>query len=152
MGSKDKKKVVKNPTVSIVTITQLKRFPCLEILKDMIKAQTYQNIIEWVIVEGSPLDSDWPENASNIQKLKDDSEFKIPIVYIEKKSGEKLGALRNKANKGCSGEITVVMDDDDYYPPERISHAVEKLMDNKQALCAGSSEIYIYFKHIQKMI
>ena len=28
----------KNPTVSIVTITQLKRFPCLEILKDMIKA------------------------------------------------------------------------------------------------------------------
>jgi hypothetical protein len=25
-------------------------------------------------------------------------------------------------------------------------------MDNKQALCAGSSEIYIYFKHIKKMI
>merc|ERR1712054_154104 len=42
------------------------------------------------------------------------------------------------------------MDDDDYYPPERISHAVETLM-NSSALCAGSSEIYIYFKHIQKM-
>jgi hypothetical protein len=44
------------------------------------------------------------------------------------------------------------MDDDDYYPPDRVSHAVDKLMDNKHALCAGSSEIYIYFKHIQKMI
>jgi hypothetical protein len=44
------------------------------------------------------------------------------------------------------------MDDDDYYPPERIAHAVERLEQNKSALCAGSSEIYIYFKHIQKMI
>jgi molybdopterin converting factor small subunit len=38
------------------------------------------------------------------------------------------------------------MDDDDYYPPERVSHAVERLMGNPTALCAGSSEMYIYFK------
>jgi len=44
------------------------------------------------------------------------------------------------------------MDDDDYYPPDRVSHAVDTLMENKHALCAGSSEIYIYFKHIKKMI
>jgi hypothetical protein len=43
------------------------------------------------------------------------------------------------------------MDDDDYYPPERIEDAVQKLEANPNALCAGSSEIYIYFKHIQKM-
>jgi hypothetical protein len=43
------------------------------------------------------------------------------------------------------------MDDDDYYPPERVEHAVEKLQQNKEALCAGSSEMYIYFKHIQQM-
>ena len=43
------------------------------------------------------------------------------------------------------------MDDDDYYPPQRVSHAVEKLQEHPEALCAGSSEIYIYFKHIQKM-
>jgi len=43
------------------------------------------------------------------------------------------------------------MDDDDYYPPERISHAVEVLNANKNVLCAGSSELYIFFKHIQKM-
>ena len=40
------------------------------------------------------------------------------------------------------------MDDDDYYPPERISHAVSTLQKNPKALCAGSSTMYIYFKHI----
>jgi len=43
------------------------------------------------------------------------------------------------------------MDDDDYYPPERISHAVDTLKNSK-ALCAGSSSMFIYFKHINKMI
>jgi hypothetical protein len=38
------------------------------------------------------------------------------------------------------------MDDDDFYPPERVSHAVECLMENPNVLCAGSSEMYIYFK------
>jgi hypothetical protein len=43
------------------------------------------------------------------------------------------------------------MDDDDYYPPERIIHAVEKLQQNPNALCAGSSVMFIYFKHVNKM-
>ena len=43
------------------------------------------------------------------------------------------------------------MDDDDYYPPERVSHAVNMLVTHPTALCAGASEIYIWFKHIQKM-
>jgi hypothetical protein len=43
------------------------------------------------------------------------------------------------------------MDDDDYYPPERVSHAVETLQANPKAMIAGSSEMYVYFKHINKM-
>ena len=49
------------------------------------------------------------------------------------------------------GDIIVYMDDDDYYPPERVSHSVEMLTVSQDALCAGSSEIYIYFKHIVKL-
>jgi hypothetical protein len=30
-------------------------------------------------------------------------------------------------------------------------HAVERLQSNPKALCAGSSEMYIYFKHVHKM-
>jgi glycosyltransferase involved in cell wall biosynthesis len=62
-----------------------------------------------------------------------------------------LGKKRNIMHEKTIGEIIIYMDDDDYYPPERISHAVETLHNNPQALCAGSSEMYIYFKHIQKM-
>ena len=51
-----------------------------------------------------------------------------------------------------SGEILVYMDDDDYYPPTRVKHAVEKLRNNSKALCAGSSVIHVYFKHIKKII
>jgi hypothetical protein len=49
------------------------------------------------------------------------------------------------------GDIIVYMDDDDYYPPERVSHAVNMLLTHPNAMCAGASEIYIWFKHIQKM-
>jgi hypothetical protein len=44
------------------------------------------------------------------------------------------------------------MDDDDYYPPERVSHAVETLIKNPTALCAGSSEMYIYFNDTDQMV
>jgi glycosyltransferase involved in cell wall biosynthesis len=57
---------------------------------------------------------------------------------------------RNITNEKATGDIIVYMDDDDYYPPERVSHAVERLRDSK-ALCAGSSAMFIFFKHIDKM-
>lgn len=133
----------KNPTVSIVTITQRKRFACLDILKDMIKQQTYKNIIEWIIVEGSKSDEDASANTLQINAWKESLEMPFNVIYLEKVSGEKLGALRNKGNRKCSGEITVVMDDDDYYPEVRVSHAVDKLMGSMN-LIAGCSDMLIY--------
>ncbi len=58
---------------------------------------------------------------------------------------------RNIMHEKCSGDIIVYMDDDDYYPPQRVSHSVEMLLSHPKALCAGASEIYIYFKHINQM-
>jgi hypothetical protein len=62
-----------------------------------------------------------------------------------------LGKKRNLMHEKAKGDIIVYMDDDDYYPADRVSHAVDVLQKNPQALCAGSSEMYIYFKHINKM-
>jgi len=149
LEKKEKKEKVKNPTVSIVTITQLKRFSCLEILKDVIKEQTYQNIIEWIIVEGSK-DEDAAANIEKINGLKESSDLNFPILYLKKKPGEKLGALRNKGNKACSGDITVVMDDDDYYPANRVKHAVEQLQASSK-LIAGCSAMYIYDYTLEKL-
>ena len=59
-----------------------------------------------------------------------------------------LGQKRNIMHEKSKGDIIVYMDDDDYYPPQRVSHAVNMLQTHPNALCAGASEIYIWFKHI----
>ena len=42
------------------------------------------------------------------------------------------------------------MDDDDYYPQERVQHAVEKL-ENSSCLIAGCTDLYMYEFSLQKM-
>jgi len=97
--------------------------------------------IEWIIVD---------DGTDKIQDLIETSGIKnIKYFALDKKMP--LGEKRNYMHKKTKGSIIVYMDDDDYYPPERIEHAVDRLQNNKEALCAGSSEMYIYFNHIQKM-
>ena len=73
------------------------------------------------------------------------------VKYFKYETKMTLGKKRNLLHEKSRGEILVYMDDDDYYPPQRVSHAVEMLVSHPEALCAGSSEIYIYFKHIGQM-
>lgn len=138
-----KKKANKhNPYVSICTPT-FNRRPFIKTMFQCFKNQDYpKNRMEWIIVD---------DGTDKIRDLVESSN--IPeIRYFELEDKIMLGAKRNFMHKQCKGSIIVYMDDDDYYPPDRVSHAVERLMGDPKALCAGSSEIYIYFKHIQKMI
>ena len=130
------------PTVSVCTPT-FNRRPFIPIMFECFRNQTYpKHKIEWIIVD---------DGTDKIKDLIEQSN--IPqIKYFEVNEKMSLGAKRNYMHQHTTGSIIVYMDDDDYYPPDRISHAVERLESNKSALCAGSSEIYIYFKHIQKMI
>lgn len=130
------------PLVSVCTPT-FNRRPFIETMFQCFKNQTYpKNRIEWIIVD---------DGTDKIQDLIEKSNIpQIRYFALDKKI--MLGAKRNFMHKQCRGSIIVYMDDDDYYPPERISHSVEKLQENPSAMCAGSSEIYIYFKHIHKMI
>jgi glycosyltransferase involved in cell wall biosynthesis len=137
------------PTVSIITVTQYSRRECFINLVGLIKEQIYENIVEWVIVEGSKNLADAEENAEHIAQQ---TGFMHPvnIVYIpfsqeqQEQDPLHLSDLRNLGNNACRGDIIVCMDDDDYYPPTRVSHAVYKLM-NSSALIAGCSKAYIYF-------
>ena len=72
---KNKTKVT--PSVSIVTVNQWKRRDTIKILADLINDQLYENIIEWVIVEGSRSHEDSVENEKNVKSLS----CKIPINY-----------------------------------------------------------------------
>jgi len=135
------KKKPQMPFISICTPT-FNRRPFIENMFECFRNQTYpKHRIEWIIVD---------DGTDKIKDLIETSN--IPqIRYFEVNEKMSLGAKRNYMHKFVRGTIIVYMDDDDYYPPERIEDAVEKLQANPQALAAGSSEIYIYFKHIQKM-
>ena len=129
------------PLVSICTPT-FNRRPFIPIMLECFKNQTYpKDRMEWIIVD---------DGTDKIRDLIEASGIK-QIRYIEVKEKMTLGAKRNYMHSFVKGTIIVYMDDDDYYPPERVSHAVEKLTENRHAMCAGSSELYIYFKHIQTM-
>ena len=138
-----KKNVNKHrPLVSICTPT-FNRRPFIKTMFECFKNQDYpKNRMEWIIVD---------DGTDKIKDLVESSEIS-QIRYFQLDEKIMLGAKRNFMHKQCRGSIIVYMDDDDYYPPDRVSHAVEKLLNDPKALCAGSSEIYIYFKHVQKMI
>ncbi len=145
MGKKPVHKVAlkKNyqPMVSVCTPT-FNRRPFIPIMFECFRNQTYpKDRIEWIIVD---------DGTDKIKDLVDSANIpQIKYFQLDKKMS--LGEKRNYMHKQCKGSIIVYMDDDDYYPPERVSHAVETLMANPNALCAGSSEMYIYFKHINQM-
>jgi len=144
MGKNGKpKQTIKNfkPFVSVCTPT-FNRRPFIPIMFECFRNQTYpMDRIEWIIVD---------DGTDKIQDLIETSGIKnIKYFALDKKMP--LGEKRNYMHKKTKGSIIVYMDDDDYYPPERIEHAVDRLQNNKEALCAGSSEMYIYFNHIQKM-
>ena len=138
MGKKDK--LNKLPKVSICTPT-FNRRPFVPVMIKCFENQTYpKDKIEWIIVD---------DGTDKIEELV----THIPQVkYFKYDEKMTLGKKRNLLNQKATGDIIVYIDDDDYYPPERISHAVDILRANPKALCAGSSAMFIYFKHINKMI
>jgi len=134
--------VTNYPLVSICTPT-FNRRPFIENMFTCFRNQDYpKDKIEWIIVDDGTDKIKDLIVASNIPQIR----------YFEVEKKMFLGEKRNYMHKHVRGSIVVYMDDDDYYPPQRISHSVERLLSDPNALCAGSSEIYVYFKGMNKMI
>ena len=129
------------PFVSVCTPT-FNRRPFIPTMLACFRNQDYpKDRMEWIIVD------DGTDDIGDLIR-----EAKIPqIKYFRLEKKMSLGEKRNYMHEQSKGSIIVYMDDDDYYPPERVSHAVERLLGSPDALCAGSSEMYIYFKHIKQM-
>ena len=153
MGKKNRKKVNKNilPNVSIVTPTY-NRIEFLKILHNCILKQNYPiNKLEWVIVDGQNNDDKLNEVPLLIVELKKLSDLKIIYFSLPMDENNKLGALRNKTNELSNGKIIVCMDDDDYYPPNRVINAVKGLNYGKFDL-AGISKLHIYDFYLDNVI
>ena len=136
MGKKNK------PFVSVCTPT-FNRRPFIPFIAQCFLKQDYpMNRMEWVIVDDGTDSIEAQVKGLNIPQIK--------YVRLEEKCT--LGNKRNIMHSHTKGDIIVYMDDDDYYPPERVSHAVEMLTKHPKALCAGSSTMFTWFKHINKMV
>jgi cellulose synthase/poly-beta-1,6-N-acetylglucosamine synthase-like glycosyltransferase len=133
-----KNKLPKKPFVSVCTPT-FNRRPFIPIIIKCFENQTYpRDKMEWIIID---------DGTDKIEDLV----AHLPYVkYFKYDIKMTLGKKRNISNEKATGDIIIYMDDDDYYPPQRVSHAVDRLKNSK-ALCAGSSAMFMYFKHINKM-
>ena len=142
MGKKNHKKMDKiKPLVSMCTPT-FNRRPFINTLIKCVELQDYpKDRLEWIIID---------DGTDPIEDLIKDIDF-VKIKYYKLDKKLPLGKKRNLMHEKCEGEYIVYIDDDDYYPPQRVSHAVSMLESHKSALCAGSSEIYIYFNEIDKL-
>jgi glycosyltransferase involved in cell wall biosynthesis len=130
----------KLPYVSVCTPT-FNRRPFIETMIRCFDSQDYpKDKMEWIIID---------DGTDPIEDLVITHECVKYFKYDEKLT---LGKKRNIMHSKSKGDILVYMDDDDFYPPDRVSHAVERLVGNTKALCAGSSEMYIYFNDRQKMV
>jgi glycosyltransferase involved in cell wall biosynthesis len=127
------------PLISLCTPT-FNRRPFIPYMIKCFEHQTYpKERIEWIIIDDGtdPI----KDLVSHIPQVK--------YFYYDEKM--LLGKKRNLMHSKCSGDIIIYMDDDDYYPPERIQHAVETLQNNPSYLIAGSSEMHIYFDSRNKV-
>ena len=127
------------PFVSLCTPT-FNRRPFIPMMIQCFMNQDYpKDRIEWIIVD------DGTDHVGDLLK-------NVPSVeYYHVVRKMTLGEKRNFCNSQCKGDFILYVDDDDFYPPDRISYSVKMLQQNPEYLIAGSSEMYVYFKEIQKM-
>lgn len=123
------------PLVSLCTVTY-NRSAFLPLLQKYILAQTYpRDRMEWVLVD----DSDDGQPG-----FKPDHGQGLSITHQRLDRRLPLGQKRNLSHTYCKGDIIIYLDDDDYYPPTRVAHAVEQLANSK-TLIAGSTILPILF-------
>jgi len=124
-----------HPFVSIITPTYNRR-AFLPYLMKSIKEQTYpKERIEWVVLD---------DGSDSVEDLLRPEFLTMNIQYIRSMVKLSIGTKRNRLHDAARGEILVCMDDDDYYMPERVSHAVSTLLSRKASL-AGSSRNNVFF-------
>jgi hypothetical protein len=122
------------PSVSVCTTTY-NRSTFLPLLEQRLREQDYpSNLIEWVVVDDSDNGKSWAPSP----------DLPFLLTYRRYPLHLPLGKKRNLSHSLCAGEVIIYMDDDDYYPAGRISHAVERLRSGN-SMIAGSTFLPILF-------
>ena len=129
------------PFVSVITPTYNRR-KFIPIAIQCLLEQTYRkDRMEWIVLD---------DGSDSVEDIFKEHAHKLPMLrYIRETTKMTIGAKRNRLNQEAKGDIIVAMDDDDYYPPERVAHVVRKFQQNPGIQLAGASEIYMYYTDIK---
>jgi len=125
--------------VTILTITQLSRHESFKLLIDYVQNQTYKNIVEWFIIEGSNNINDSNNNKALINNLN----ITYPQIIYKESSDLNKQNIINNLNSEINGDLIICMDDDDYYFPSYIEYCVSKLINSSKTI-AVSNSIYVH--------
>ena len=130
------------PFVTIVTPTYNRRH-LLPLLEQCILRQTYPRCrMEWLIVDDS----------QDGQPRFKPGNHGVVTRYIVLPDKMTLGAKRNYTLEQARGQICVYMDDDDYYAPTRVAHAVETLQKHPEVHAVGTTYMPIYYVDTQEFV
>lgn len=141
--------IISNKAIIIVpTYNRFKFFPSLIY---QFVYQTYPtNLLSMIIFDDSTLNVE--ETKEYIDLLDDKIKSRITYIHIADRHlpiGEKRNLLNEYAIKQ-GAEYIICFDDDDYYPPEKVSYAIEQMKDTGYSIC-GSSILLIYYPHLKKI-
>lgn len=125
------------PFISIITPTKNRPEFLGNILRNFFRQDYDLDKMELIIGD----DSD-NSHESLIQKHSN-----IKYYYLEKMT---IGKKRNILCEESKGDIIIFMDDDDYYPPDKVSHVVDNLW-NSNYYVSGSSLMHVYFACYDKI-
>ena len=119
------------PFVSVLAPTRNRRVFIPQLIRNFCRQSYPFDRMELVVMDdGEDRVADLMPRSSNVR-------------YIALPESVPLGRKRNLLSAEARGDIIVHMDDDDYYPPTRVSHAVKRLLASER-LIAGSRILLIY--------
>lgn len=132
------------PYVSIICVTYNRKKFIPSLLESVNKQMYCKNHFELIIVD------DGIENSEDCVREK---KYRFPIKYYAMEKKMKLGEKRNFSHTLIDSRSTYIsyFDDDDVHSPMRVLHAVQMLQQNPSYLCAGSSQMYVFFPALDQM-
>jgi len=132
------------PLVTVVTPTYNRRM-FIPTLIEIYRSQTFpHHKMEWIILD---------DGKDSVEDLFEPLMRELPnIRYLRSYDKLRIGAKRNLLNREARGEIIVAMDDDDYYPPERVQTVVQAFKKHPSIDLAGSSEMWLYYHDTHKVM
>jgi len=128
--------------VSVITSTY-NRSRFIPGLLECYRRQDYNpDLMEWLILD----DSEEIEQKKTQELFSAFSDKMSNVFYIHSPQKQVMGNKLNHLSSLARGDKIVVMDDDDYYPPTRVSTAVTAFQQNPKKQIAGCSKVYMYFQ------